>query len=617
MVESVHHPHPNITTDLIALRELEDIELVELLREGNVNAYEELWLRHLTTARRVAGRIAPGRAEDLVSESFLTVFQQVHVDRKGPQTAFRAYLFAVMRNVAARWHREGTPLVFDAEIDAVAEDESSVGLERAEDDAIMLAAFRTLPERWQHVLWLSEVDRVSRPTIASALGLRANAVSALQRRAKHGLREQWLTQHLAEDLRADPTHVAIKLPALILNRTTELPASVATHLAICDRCETARVELVAVFRDRRRGAFTVGGLAAMSVILPSAATLSLTPVSISLAAGVGFALAGTTAALLGTVYLGITAGVIPNWFIDVPGANAELAPLETSVSASEPKYVAPLPLPLPTIPNAVVSRPPLGPVESTAPAAPITPITPITPTIEINWESGGAAGLPQRPPAASPLPAGAPPPSAEPGSTPPIIQTTPNTTYFAPTLSGTTPPDSQVFVEVEELTYAAAAAEDGSWDFDLRSLQLPAGGYTATVWSVHNELASAAAPVPFTIAPVTLDGFYEYHPMTLRESMNDGLVFTMRGPARGKVCFDTDTGQSAIVTLDEDGTAIRRLRFLAYGIYVMRLTACDGDYFGADVPRTVSINEGMLDPWIVSDEMIWELDDPTAEEPAG
>ena len=59
-------------------------------------------------------------------------------------------------------------------------------------------AFASLPERWQLVLWHLEVEGQKPADIAPLLGMSANSVSALAYRAREGLRQAFLTMHLAD-----------------------------------------------------------------------------------------------------------------------------------------------------------------------------------------------------------------------------------------------------------------------------------------------------------------------------------------------------------------------------------------------------------------------------------
>src|SRR4051794_34181313 len=67
-----------------------DAELIAAVRGGDVDAYGELFARHVDAARRLAGQLTGhGDADDLVSDAFakvLTVLQR----GGGPDLAFRA-----------------------------------------------------------------------------------------------------------------------------------------------------------------------------------------------------------------------------------------------------------------------------------------------------------------------------------------------------------------------------------------------------------------------------------------------------------------------------------------------------------------------------------------------
>ncbi|MDR6688248.1 DNA-directed RNA polymerase specialized sigma24 family protein [Arthrobacter sp. 1088] len=52
----------------------------------------------------------------------------------------------------------------------------------------VLAALQSLPERWQKVLWYTDVLQYKPREIAPLLGIAPNAVSALVLRARKGLR---------------------------------------------------------------------------------------------------------------------------------------------------------------------------------------------------------------------------------------------------------------------------------------------------------------------------------------------------------------------------------------------------------------------------------------------
>ncbi|GAB3601297.1 RNA polymerase sigma factor [Microbacterium tumbae] len=584
----------DVADDLAAMS---DEELVSALRGGQDRAYELLWIRHVAAARRAARRLAPMQAEDLVSEAFLTIYEQIRTRGKGPTSAFRAYLFAVIRNIAARWHRENALLVNDPDADVVSEDENLRNLEREYDGAILLDAFRALPDRWQRVLWLSEIQDVSRPVIAAELGIRPNAVSALHRRARSGLRVQWLLHQVPADLRADPDHVAAALPETIVGGSVQGRLALASHLGTCERCRALEMELRAAYRDGKKSAASVGGLAALGVVLPAASALWAAPVTITVAAGVGFGFASVAAVLIGALGLGLGLGAITRPV--APGDAIVALPLPDAthrpVVDARPEPSLPSPTPTPAATGA-----PLGP--------PSTP--PPVEEIDIFLPGPDSDGFPVRPAPEAPAdPSTVTPPSQEPAAPPaPAVMTaTPSSAYLAPVFSGDAPPGTDISVGIGDDVYRTAATQEGTWSFDARSVALSAGTYTATVWSVVDGVASGATDVLFTIEPLILDGFMDYPSVTLREGMDAGIRFTMIGAPGGAVCVDSDNGQSTLVPLDASGRATRILRFYNYGIYLLRLTPCDGDFYGPDLPRNVSVNNGLFDPWVLDDVMYWEL----------
>lgn len=69
-----------------------DPELITQVRNGDREAFGELYRRHSGPATNLARQFARNAAEadDLVSESFARVLDNL-LDGKGPDTAFRAY----------------------------------------------------------------------------------------------------------------------------------------------------------------------------------------------------------------------------------------------------------------------------------------------------------------------------------------------------------------------------------------------------------------------------------------------------------------------------------------------------------------------------------------------
>jgi RNA polymerase sigma factor (sigma-70 family) len=169
-----------------------DAELVERTRRGDRSAFAELWRRHYRAGIACARSFSRLDSDDLVSEAFTRIFVRVSAGG-GPRGDFRPYLYTTIRNLAST---EGTRAAKSVSVELVGElepVESAEGhVERSLDRELTAAAYRALPERWQHVLWYTEVEALHPREVAPILGMSANSVAALAYRAREGLRKAWL-----------------------------------------------------------------------------------------------------------------------------------------------------------------------------------------------------------------------------------------------------------------------------------------------------------------------------------------------------------------------------------------------------------------------------------------
>jgi len=177
-----------------------DPELIARVRAGDREAFGELYRRHAGPATTLARQFSRSAAEsdDLVSESFARVLDNL-LAGKGPDTAFRAYLFTTVRNTAYDRTRKDKRLQFTEDMSAhdvavVGDDPVLANLE----SGMIATAFAKLPERWQAVLWHTQVEGESPAEVGALLGMAPGAVSSLAFRAREGLREAYLQAHLAE-----------------------------------------------------------------------------------------------------------------------------------------------------------------------------------------------------------------------------------------------------------------------------------------------------------------------------------------------------------------------------------------------------------------------------------
>lgn len=227
---------------------LSDAELISSVRGGDTEAYGVLFSRHVAAANRLARQlVAPGDADDLVSEAFAKVL--VVLQRGGgPDLAFRAYLLTAVRRLhvdkmraAAKVRPTDDLTPFDP---GVPFEDTAVS---AFENQAAARAFSSLPERWQLVLWHTEVEGQKPAEIAELLGMSANSVSALAYRAREGLRQAFLTMH-AQELDDDACrwandHLGGYIRQGLSRRDT---AKVEKHLDECRSCMAIYLELVEV-----------------------------------------------------------------------------------------------------------------------------------------------------------------------------------------------------------------------------------------------------------------------------------------------------------------------------------------------------------------------------------
>jgi len=225
-----------------------DAELIAAVRGGDVDAYGELFARHVDAARRLAGQLAgPGDADDLVSDAFtkvLTVLQR----GGGPDLAFRAYLLTAVRRLHVDRIRSGSRL---RPVDDLTPFDPGVPFHDTAvegfDNATAARAFASLPERWQMVLWHTEVEQQKPADIAVLLGMSANSVSALAYRAREGLRQAFLSMHAADPDDVDCGWTRDHLGACVRGGLSRRDvARVDDHLEDCRACAAVYLELTEV-----------------------------------------------------------------------------------------------------------------------------------------------------------------------------------------------------------------------------------------------------------------------------------------------------------------------------------------------------------------------------------
>ncbi|MEY2476988.1 MAG: hypothetical protein QOG87_2303, partial [Actinomycetota bacterium] len=175
-----------------------DSVLVGRAAEGDSRCFEELYRRHAPAAWRVAYAVAgnPDDAADAVSDAFTRVFQVLPEGRPLAIEAFRPYLLAATRNAALDGLRRQGRLTPTPSLDHLEKvnttDLAADKVLDSVDSNLVAVAFRSLPERWRSVLWLTEVEGIPAREAAPMLGVSANGLAQLAVRARAGLRQRFL-----------------------------------------------------------------------------------------------------------------------------------------------------------------------------------------------------------------------------------------------------------------------------------------------------------------------------------------------------------------------------------------------------------------------------------------
>jgi RNA polymerase sigma factor (sigma-70 family) len=138
----------------------------------------------------------PQDAEDVLHEAFAKAVSAIR-NGYGPTENFAAYLSTCVWSVAnSLWKKQAReqPAPFNDLDPGPVDDPGLAAILYLFEHENIAAAMRTLPTRWQTVLWHAEVLGEPPRAIAPLLKIEPNAVSALLIRARKGLRAAYELQ---------------------------------------------------------------------------------------------------------------------------------------------------------------------------------------------------------------------------------------------------------------------------------------------------------------------------------------------------------------------------------------------------------------------------------------
>ncbi|MFJ5958988.1 sigma-70 family RNA polymerase sigma factor [Paenarthrobacter sp. NPDC092416] len=368
-----------------------DLDIIEMVRGGDSDAFDTLYRRHLAAAQYVARAQTDNAsdADDAVAEAFASVFQALS-NGKGPKEFFRAYLLTAVQRIAHARNRKARSI-------QTATDEATLDTAVVDDDPIInefessavAAAFKSLPERWQAVLWHIDVEGLKPAAAAPLIGLSPNGVSSLVLRAREGLRQAYLQNHLVLALDDECSEFSSQLGKYArhaLKRTSRERVSV--HLETCSKCTALLIELNDIQGAMKAALFPlVTGIA----LTPGAAAGLLSASNVSALTGQGvttvrsingaWKVAVAAVAAVGLATFGLAA-----WFGQPSGT--------VSTAGDAPSNSATPPAPVPTAATLTPTLPPV--VEPSATPSSTRPSLQFPPAVAGPQDPAPPEALPKR-----------------------------------------------------------------------------------------------------------------------------------------------------------------------------------------------------------------------------
>jgi RNA polymerase sigma-70 factor, ECF subfamily len=188
----------NIRTRLLKraknLKRLADIELVDLAKGGEKDAFGELYERYLEKIYNYVYYRTGNHhdAEDLTARVFFRAMSHIetYTERGVP---FQAWLYRIAHNLVANWHRDSGRrkiIPLDEFIASSLRAEAPDGYtEDKQEREALLQAVRRLPEDRQQLLLLKFIDELSNAEIGQIMDRTEGAIKSLYHRTLLSLRE--------------------------------------------------------------------------------------------------------------------------------------------------------------------------------------------------------------------------------------------------------------------------------------------------------------------------------------------------------------------------------------------------------------------------------------------
>lgn len=471
-----------------SVEEAPDSDLIVLARTGDLHAFALLWERHQDAALRLAKRLVPPTdAEDVTSEAFANTLQALQ-NGGGPDGLFRPYIYVAIRNIAMRWSRRDSEqratvdIDFELIVDPSTLDDPTV---ESLDRSVVSVAFRSLPQRWQEVLWYTEVEGMSASEVAPILGMTSNSVAALSYRARDGFRRQWLEKHLLDTSLPEVCAEA----AREFERSADISPRLAAHMSVCARCSTlaataedAPARLRMVLAPLLLGGTTGGILIELLTRNASEASAVVAVSSSAATASSVLAVAHVPTAVTAVIAVATVITIAAATITGPPANSVSSSPTQSEQSQESP--------------SDVVDTSTDG--HGTGTPAPLTTATP-TPTTTPAPPTDAATGAQPRTPSAPPPPSQPPAPTADvtPPTSPQVLTTIDPAATAGVPLSGTGEPGSTVSVSDSSGVLATVLTDSqGNWVTPTLALQPHTTALVITQTDAAGNVSPAATINP-------------------------------------------------------------------------------------------------------------------------
>ena len=175
----------------ICMIERNDVELLEMARNGDLSAFELLFKKHHQTALNIAFRIVGSveAAEDIVMEAFLKIYSSGHKIK----TDFNAYFYRIVVNKSLNFTRRNKRISTEIDLDYLSSDSENPLSEIINKDAAKEAfkALDSLPPAQKTAFILLKYEELSYKEAADIMNISVKALESLMSRAKEKLRKYY------------------------------------------------------------------------------------------------------------------------------------------------------------------------------------------------------------------------------------------------------------------------------------------------------------------------------------------------------------------------------------------------------------------------------------------